>query len=111
MKIIIKEEIICDYNNIKKYLPSQYASLVDRSFYGKTVTLIFFPDNKRTVTSSNIIKARKKLKNTDIIILYIARCFTIEATKVISESNGVALSLINFLWTDDSYNQIRGGTI
>lgn len=55
-------------------------------------------------------KALKKIKNKKVTVLYFARCFTLEAIKIINKMNGVAFTLTEFLWTDDKYNQIRGGT-
>ena len=94
---------------MKKYLPPQFACLLDRSFYGKTVTLVCFPDDKLTVTSNCLLKTQKKIKNKDVDVLYFARCLTIEAEKIICESNGTAFALIGFPWTDDRYNRIRSG--
>lgn len=108
MKTIIKEDILCCYDNIKKYLPPQYVPLTDKKFYGKTVTLVFFPV-KETVTSSYVVKVYKKIKNPDAVILFFARCFTIEALNFINENNGTAFALVEFPWTDDRYNKIRGG--
>lgn len=110
MKVIIREEVHCDNNNMKKYLPAQYLPLVNKNFYNKTVALVCFPADKSAITSSCIVKARKKIKNTNADILYFAHCFTMEAIKLIQESNGSALSVIEFPWTDERYNQIHGGT-
>jgi len=109
LKIIIREGIYCDKNNMKKYLSAQYVSLVNRSYYHQPVTLICFPADKLAITSKSIRKALKKIKNTEVTILYFARCFTLEARKIIYENNGTAFSIIDFLWTDDSYNQVYGG--
>lgn len=106
MKVIIREEINCDYDNLKKYLPSQFLPLVHRRFYDQTVTLICFPVNK-TVTSNCLKKALKKVKNTNITALFFARCFTVEAVKIINETGGEIFVLSGFPWTDESYNHIR----
>lgn len=108
-KVYIKLEINCNYENLNKYLPVQYTTLVNKSFYNKIVNIVSFSMDKTTITSGEIIKAQKRISNTEIKTLYFARCFTIEATKLISESNGAAFYLQDFPWFDESYNNIRGG--
>lgn len=107
---MIREEVYCDENNLRKYLPARYRALVGKTFYGQTVTLICFPIGRTAITSKNCKKIMKKIKNSNLTLLYFARCFTIEAIKIINESNGEAFSLIDFAWTDDRYHQIQGGT-
>lgn len=109
MKIIIREEICCDKRNLNKYLPARYVSLVNKNYYNQIVTFVCFPVDQTTITSKNVEKALKKIKNQNVTVLYFARCFTLEAINIINEKNGAAFTLIDFLWTDDSYNQIRGG--
>ncbi len=106
MKIVIKSGIFCDYANLKKYLSAQYISLVSKCYYGEIVNLVCFPADD-TITSSKVIKAQKKITNTEVQTLYFARCFTMEAVEVISESNGTAFYLKDFPWTDESYNNVR----
>lgn len=110
MKIIIREEVSCDNRNLKKYLPARYVSLVDKNYNKEIVTLVCFPADQIAITSKNVEKALKKINNQNVTVLYFARCFTLEAIKIINEKNGAAFALIEFPWTDDSYNQIRGGT-
>lgn len=110
MKIVIREEICCDDRNLKKYLPARYASLVNKNYYKRIVTFVCFPVEKMAVTSKNVEKALKKIKNQNVTALYFARCFTLEAIKIINEKHGVTFALIEYPWTDDSCNQIRGGT-
>ena len=108
MKIIIREEICCNNSNLKKYLPARYVSLVNKNYYKQVVTLVCFPADQTAITSKNVEKALKKIKNQNIAILYFARCFTLEAINIINDKNGAAFTLIEFPWTDDSYNHIRG---
>ena len=109
MKIIIREEVCCDNRNLKKYLPARYASLVNKNYYKQIVTFVCFPVDQIAITSKNVEKALKKIKNQNVTILYFARCFTLEAIKIINEKNGTAFTLIEYPWTDDRYNQIRAG--
>lgn len=109
MKIVIQEELYCDHHSIKKYLPARYASLVNKSYYKRMATFVCFPVDQTVITSKNVEKAHKKIKNQTITALYFARCFTVEAVKMINDKNGVAFALIEYPWTDGSYNQIRGG--
>ena len=51
----------------------------------------------------------KKIKNKNVVVLYFARCFTLDAVKIISEKKGEIFSLIEFPWTDAKYNKIHGG--
>lgn len=111
MKIIIKNEICCNYENLGKYLLTRYVKLVNKSYYDKVVNMVAFPIDNSTITSSDIIKAEKKIVNKEIQTFYFARCFTIEATQLINENNGMAFYLIDFPWFDESYNSIRGGKI
>lgn len=108
-KMSIKLEINCNYENLNKYLPVRYTTLVSKSYYNKIVNIISFSIDKTAITSGEIIKAQKKISNTEIKTLYFARCFTIEATKLISESNGVAFYLQDYPWFDERYNHIHGG--
>ncbi len=110
MKIIIREEICCDNRNLNKYLPVRYASLVNKKYYKQIVTFVCFPVDQTAITSKNLEKALKKIKNQNVTILYFARCFTLEAINIINKMNGAAFTLIEYPWTDDGYNQIRGGT-
>ena len=73
------------------------------------MTLVCFPTDQTAITSKYVEKALKKIKNQDVTVLYFAQCFTLEAINVINEKNGVAFTIIEFPWTDDRYNQIRGG--
>ena len=107
-KVSMKHNIYCNYENLKKYLPERYVTLVSKSYYGEMVNLISFSIDKTAITSSEVIKVQKKIANTEIRTFYFARCFTIEATKLISESNGVAFYLQDFPWFDERYNLIRG---
>lgn len=109
MKISIKLEIYCNYENLNKHLPARYTALVSKGYYGETVNLICFPIDKTAITSGDVIKAQKGIANTEIKTFYFACCFTIEATKLISESNGIAFYMHDFPWFDESYNRIRGG--
>lgn len=109
MRISIKPGIYCNYENLNKYLLKRYVSLVSRSYYGETVNLICFSIDKTAITSAEIIRAQKRVANTEIRTFYFARCFTIEATKIISESNGVAFYIHDFPWYDERYNSVRGG--
>lgn len=109
MKINIKVQVYCNHSNLEKYLPAQYVSLIGKNYYGEVVNLVSFSIDKTTITSSEVKKAQRKLSETDLKTLYFARCFTIEASKLITESNGVAFYLIDFPWFDERYNIIRGG--
>lgn len=109
MKTYIKHEIYCSYENLKKYLPARYVTLVNRNCYGETVNLICFSIDKTAITGGEITKAQKRIANTKIRTFYFARCFTVEAIKLIGESNGAAFYLIDFPWSDEGYNHIRGG--
>ena len=110
MKIIIQEEVCCDKHNMKKYLPARYASLVSKTYYEQIVTFVCFPIDQTAITSKSVEKALKKIKNLNVTILYFARCFTLEAISMIEKTNGRAFSIIDFLWTEDDYNQMREGT-
>jgi len=110
LKIVIQEEIYCDNHNLKKYLSPRYVSLVNKNYYKQIVTFVCFPIDQTAITSKNVEKALKKLKNKNVTTLYFARCFTLEAIKIINEKNGVTFSLIEFPWTDNNYSQIHGGT-
>lgn len=110
MKIEIRKEIYCDYENMKKYLTPQYLSLVNKNFYGKVVNMICFPIGADAITSGNIKKVLKKINNPDVLTLYFAKCFTLEAIKIINENNGVVCAVIEFPWTDERYNRIKSGT-
>ena len=72
------------------------------------MTFVCFPADQTVITSKNVEKALKKIKNQNVPVLYFARSFTLEAINVINEKNGVAFTIIEFPWTDDRYNQIRG---
>ncbi|MGN0600344.1 MAG: hypothetical protein ACI4JK_10670 [Oscillospiraceae bacterium] len=109
MKINIKTQVYCDYENLKKFLPTQYISLVDRFNYGEVVNLVCFCVDKTAITGSEVKKAQQKLSGTNSKTFYFARSFTIEASKLIAENNGAAFCLIDFPWTDERYNRIRGG--
>lgn len=109
MKINIKAQVYCDYDNLEKNLSAQYVSLVGKSYYGEVVNLVSFSVGKTAITSSEVKKAQRKLSGTDFKTFYFARCFTIEASKLITESNGVAFYLNDFPWFDERYNIIRGG--
>ena len=74
------------------------------------MTFVCFPADQKVITSKYVEKAFKKIKNQNVTVLYFARCFTLEAINVIKENNGVAFTIIEFPWTDDRYNQVRGGT-
>lgn len=111
MKVEIRKEIYCDYDNMKKYLNPQYLPLVNKNFYGKVVNMICFPIGTNTITSSNINKVLKKINDSDALTLYFARCFTLEAIKIINENNGSVCAVIKFPWTDESYHRIRSGTV
>ncbi len=109
MKTSIKPEVPCNYENLKKYLPARYVPMVSKSYFGDTVNLVYFPIDKGAVTSGEILKAQKKIENTDIRTFYFARCFTIEAAALIAESNGIAFHSHDYPWFDENYNRIRGG--
>lgn len=108
MKIIIREEICCNKSNLKKYLPARYVSLVNKKYYKQIVTLVCFPTDQTAITSKNVEKALKKVKNQNITVLYFAQGFTLEAINIINDKSGAAFALREFPWTDDSYNHIRG---
>ena len=109
MKIIIQEEIFCDNRNLDKYLPARYVSLVSKNYYKQIVTFVCFPADQTVITSKYVGKALRKIKNQNVTVLYFARCFTLEAINVINEKNGAAFTIIEYPWTDDRYNQVRGG--
>lgn len=109
MKITIREEVCCDNRNLNKYLPARYASLVNKNYYKQIVTFVSFPVAQTVITSKNVEKALKKIKNQNITVLYFAQCFTLEAVNIINKKNGAVFTLNEFPWTDDRYNQIRGG--
>ena len=109
MKINIKAQVYCDYGNLEKYLSARYVSLVDKRYYGEVVNLVSFSVDKGTITSSEVKKAQRKLSGTNLKTFYFARCFTVEASKLIAESNGVEFYLRDFPWSDEEYNIIRGG--
>ena len=109
MKIIIQEEIFCDNRNLDKYLPARYVSLVSKNYYKQIVTFVCFPTDQTVITSKYVGKALRKIKNQNVTVLYFARCFTLEAINAINEKNGAAFTIIEYPWTDDRYNQVRGG--
>ena len=80
-----------------------------RNFYNQIVTFVCFPVDQTAITSKHVEKAFKKIKNKNVVVLYFARCFTLDAVKIISEKKGEIFSLIEFPWTDAKYNQIHGG--
>ena len=106
-KVSLKLETYCNHENLTKYLPARYVTLVSKSYYGETVNLICFSIDKSVITSGDVIKAQKRIANTEIRTFYFARCFTIEAAELISESNGIAFYQQDFPWFDESYNRIR----
>lgn len=108
-KNFIKTGVYCNHENLKKYLPAQYVVLVSKCYYGENANLICFSADKNAVTSSEIIKARKKIDNVKFRSFYFARCFTVEAIKIITENNDAAFYLNDFPWFDERYNIIRGG--
>lgn len=108
MKVEIRKNVYCSYDNMKKYLNQQYFELVNKNFYGKTINIVCFPTDIRTVTSTNVKKVMKKFNDNDVITLYFAHCFTIDAINLINEKNDAACAVIEFPWTDESYKQIRG---
>lgn len=83
-------------------------SLVNKKFYNQIVTFVCFPADQTAITSKNVEKALKKIKNQHITVLYFARCFTLEAINIINDKNGATFALSEFPWTDDRYNHIRG---
>jgi hypothetical protein len=108
MKIIVKTDVFCDKKSLMNNLPAHYFSLVPRSFYGETVNLICFSENKDVVIKSEVLKAQKKLGETELKTIYFAKGFTLEAEKQIVENNGVAFAMFpNRGWTDERYNRIR----
>lgn len=108
MKAEIRKNVYCSYDNMKKYLNQQYLELVNKNFYGKIINIVCFPIGINTVTSTNVKKVMKKFNAKDITTLYFARCFTIEAINLINDNNGAVCAIIEFPWTDERYNQIRG---
>lgn len=109
-KVSMKQNIYCNRENLNKYLPERYAALVSKSCYGETVNFISFSIDKTAITSSEVIKALKRIANTEIRTFCFARCFTMEAAEFISERNGVAFYMQDFPWSDERYNLIRGGS-
>ena len=91
-------------------MPPQYVSLISLAdkFDGEYVTLIIFPTNKSSITSSNVLKAQRKVGNTDIPVLCFANGFTMEAIQVLNENGWVVFSKgYGLLWTDEGYNSMR----
>lgn len=109
MKVMIREEIFCDDRSLKQYLPARYTSLVGRNFYEQIVTLVCFPVDQTVITSKQVEKALKRIKDQNAVTLYFARCFTLEAIKMISENRGELFSLVEFPWTDEEYHKVHGG--
>lgn len=107
MKIIIKAKIHCDYNNLKKHLTAQYISLIPKYYYGEVVNLVIFPVDKTAINSREVIKAHQKIVDTEIKTFYFARCFTTEATRIITENNGAAFELYDIVWSDETCNRMR----
>lgn len=97
MRAVIHEEIFCNHKNMKKYLPERYAYLVNRNFYGQTVTVIYFPIDEK-ITGKMIEKSINKVKNINVKMLYFAYRFTTDAITMIKEHNGTAFELSSFLW-------------
>lgn len=110
MKISVKLKVPCSYDNLKKHLPARYVLMVSNNYYGETVNLVWFSIDKGAITSGEILKAQKRIGNTEIRTLYFARCFTIEASALIAERNGAAFYLNDFPWFDERYHRMRGGT-
>lgn len=106
MKVNIINKIECSYENLNKRLPSRYAELVSKYFYGKTVNFVCFPADKVTITSGELLKAQKKIVDDTLLTLYFARNFTIESLKRIDENNGRAFYLCDFDWTDEDFIRI-----
>ena len=107
MRIIFKAKIHCDYSNLKRYLPAQYISLIPKCYYGEVVNLVIFPVDKFAINSREVIKAHQKIVDTEIKTFYFAQCFTTEAIKFITENNGAAFELDDFVWSDEDCNRIR----
>lgn len=105
VKANIRENITCNKENLKKYLPECYSCMVGKLLYSKTVTLISFNSDHHVITSNNVIKVQKKLKS-DILTLYFAYNFTLEATEIIHKSGGIAFYIQDFPWTDERYHEI-----
>lgn len=105
MKINVKENILCNNENLEKYLPKQYITLVSKQCIGQQVNLIYFPIGK-VVLSSEILRLQNRIEKKDIKSLYFADTFTIEAQNIIIESNGITYQRLEYFWTDDSYKHI-----
>ncbi len=73
-KMSIKLEINCKYENLNKYLPVRYTTLVSKSYYNKIVNIISFSIDKTAITSGEIIKAQKKsvIQKSKLCILLVA---------------------------------------
>lgn len=110
MKIAVKKEIA--YKDIKKYLQKCYGDLVPSGFgnQGECVNLVIFPcDRKGVVTSRYIRKALEKIKDTTIVTVYFAWCFSTEAKALVRENNGVVFGIHDFEWTDESWFVYKNG--
>ena len=73
LRIVIQEEIYCDNHNLKKYLSPRYVSLVNKNYYKQIVTFVCFPIDQTAITSKNVEKALKKLKNKNGLIITIVK--------------------------------------
>ena len=81
--------------------------MVSGNVSGEFVNLVYFPIEKTTITSGEIRKAQKKIKDEGMPTFYFANGFTLEALDQISESDGRAFFLSNFLWTDESFFKVH----
>lgn len=109
MRTSVIEEIQYRYESLQKRLPARFRPLLDQRMDGRVVTLVVFPDNRSVVTGACVLKACKQIQKPDVLTLFFARCFTLEAQALIGERGGRALALIECPWTDESYHAIYGG--
>jgi hypothetical protein len=107
MKVLVKCEIDCNYENLKKYIPARYVSLVSQSYYGETVNFVCFPIDKHSITSKEILKAQKKIATPEMKTFYFAHNFTLEASEAIGDSNGIAFYEQDYPWTDEKVKHYR----
>lgn len=110
MKIVVKEAIV--YKNVKKYLPKCYGGLFPANFSNKEecVNIVIFPcDRKGVITSRYIQKALQKIKDSTLLTVYFAWCFSTEAKALIKENNGLIFGIHDFEWTDERWFIYKNG--
>ena len=112
MKIIVREGITC--KDIKKHIPKRYGDVVPTSLNNReeSVNIVIFPyeGGGGVITGRYINQAYNKIKDTSLLTIFFARCFSMEAKELINSHNSLSLSLNNFEWTDESWFVYKGGS-